>query len=330
MIFVDTVTLHLQSGNGGPGAVSFLREKYMPKGGPDGGDGGNGGNIIFLTSSRMHSLIDLKSTKKKYKSESGKHGMGKKKSGSAGRDLEITIPTGTRIYDENNNLIVDLNKENMRFIVAKGGKGGKGNAQFATSINRSPRTAQPGIKGEALDVRLELRLLADVGLVGLPNAGKSSLLNCVTQSNSKIGDYPFTTLFPNLGTLKTYNQEIILADIPGLIQGASKGQGLGHEFLRHVDRTSVIVHLVAVDANPDTCWDNYSLLLTELKESEYQLLDKTHIVVLSKSDMLTTEQNNAIVEIFQKHNISTFPISSFTNEGISTLIEKLSGQVRLL
>ncbi|RAP29849.1 GTPase ObgE [Candidatus Marinamargulisbacteria bacterium SCGC AG-343-D04] len=322
-MFVDTISLLLISGNGGDGSVSFRREKYVPRGGPDGGDGGRGGSIIFQTSSQLQSLLDLKNSSKTYKAKHGKHGQGKKKSGLAADDLVIKIPTGTIVYDDHKQVIIDLNQDNMTYVIAKGGRGGKGNARFATSINKAPTRSEPGKKGSSISIHLELRLLAQVGLIGLPNSGKSSLLRTLTFANPKIGNYPFTTLFPNLGTLKTVDKEIIIADIPGLIKGASNGQGLGHDFLRHIDRTSLLVHLIPSDLSPEICWDSYSTIREELSQSSFDLVKKPCISILSKCDTIDPDQQNIIVDFFKKKNVDIFPISSVSKYGIDNLIEKI-------
>ncbi|RAP27366.1 GTPase ObgE [Candidatus Marinamargulisbacteria bacterium SCGC AG-333-B06] len=317
--FVDKATLTLKAGDGGAGATSFRREKFVPMGGPDGGKGGDGGSVIFKATHKVQSLIDLK-TNKVYKAENGKQGMGKKKSGPAGCDLIISLPIGTQIYDQDNVLIYDLTKQDDTFIVAKGGRGGQGNSVFSSSVNRSPQHSQPGMPGDQLTVFLELRLIAEIGLIGLPNAGKSSLLKTLTNANTEIGDYPFTTLHPNLGTLKTDDREIILADIPGLIKGASQGKGLGADFLRHIDRTRMLIHLVPADPSPDVVWDYYQTTLHELTESSYSLLDKPSIILLSKADLLDSDTENAIISFFKQNEVSLLPVSAFTKHGISSLI----------
>ncbi|MDC0036869.1 GTPase ObgE [bacterium] len=318
--FTDTATLKTRSGNGGAGCSSFRREKYIPKGGPDGGDGGSGGSIVFKTSSQLRSLVDFKLSNKQWVAKDGKQGQTKKRSGLNGVDLIIYVPVGTRVYDENNELIVDLIDDNMAYVIAKGGKGGKGNSHFSTSSNRAPTYAQSGLSGEEKTLYLELRLIAEVGLVGLPNAGKSSLLKCLTKASVKIGSYPFTTLFPNLGTLRTHDKELILADIPGIIKGASQGKGLGHDFLRHIDRTKVLVHLIESSETVEACWAQYETVLHELKQSPYQLLTKPSVLLLSKCDLIPHETQVAICEYFKEQKLDLHPISSFTNDGISSLI----------
>ncbi|MBH37485.1 GTPase ObgE [bacterium] len=317
--FLDKATLTLKAGDGGPGATSFRREKFVPMGGPDGGKGGDGGSIIFKATHKVQSLIDLK-TNTVYKAENGKQGMGKKKSGTSGCDLIVNLPIGTQIYDEHNQLLHDLTKQDETFMVARGGKGGQGNSVFSSSVNRAPQHSQPGMPGEQLTVCLELRLIAEIGLIGLPNAGKSSLLKILTHANTNIADYPFTTLHPNLGTLKTDDREIILADIPGLIKGASHGKGLGADFLRHIDRTRILIHLVPADPSPDVVWEYYQTTLHELEESSYSLLEKPSIILLSKADLIDSDTENTLISFFNQKQVALLPVSAFTNHGISSLI----------
>ncbi len=319
---IDQVTIHISSGNGGPGAASFRREKYVAHGGPDGGDGGRGGDIILKATTSLQSLIEFK-TNKPYKARSGEGGKGKKQYGPDGQDTTLRVPAGTIVYDDMGEKIADLCKEGAVFIAAKGGKGGRGNAKFATSINRVPRYAQTGISGENKQITLELRMLAEVGLVGLPNAGKSTLLKTLTSASPKVGDYPFTTLFPNLGTLKYYDKEIILADIPGLIEGSSEGQGLGHDFLRHIDRTRLLIHLVAATQTPEEAYANYVTIQSELKSSDYDLTSKPIITVLSKSDMVSSEDLEALDLYFKNNKVEMMSMSSFSKQGITALIEAI-------
>ncbi len=321
MSFIDRITLHLKAGDGGNGSVSFRREKYEPHGGPDGGDGGRGGHIYFKTNNNLQSLTHLKTVKNIIKAANGKPGLGKKKYGSAGEDLYIEVPIGTLIMDNNKELLYDLNKNNQSIILAKGGNGGFGNTKFASSINRTPRQANSGKEGQIITVNLELRLIAEVGLIGVPNAGKSSLLKCLTKANAKIGNYPFTTLFPNLGTLKTVDREIILADIPGIIEGASKGEGLGFDFLKHIQRTKILLHLIEANQDPSVCLNDYHLLRKELALYESSLEEKQSLVLISKSDLISSDQLSELIDFFKKEGIDTFGFSSFTSHGISDLIE---------
>ncbi|RAP32100.1 GTPase ObgE [Candidatus Marinamargulisbacteria bacterium SCGC AG-414-C22] len=323
MSFIDSVQLKLQAGDGGHGCVSFRREKYVPKGGPDGGDGGHGGHVIFRAIKTLQSFTHLKSSNQLYKAKNGACGRIKKQAGQSADHLYIDVPVGTLIFDLENELLCDLNENHMEFIIAKGGNGGFGNARFSSSINRTPRQANSGLPGEAAQVKLELRMIAEVGLMGIPNAGKSSLLKCLTHANAKIGHYPFTTLFPNLGTLRTYNQEIILADIPGLIKGASHGEGLGFDFLKHIERTTLLIHLVTVHEEPEDTWNEYELILAELKDSPYKLLHKERITVLSKCDMVSSDKLKETQTFFNKKKVTVFGISSFTKMGISSLIDNI-------
>lgn len=247
MKFVDYVKIYVKAGDGGRGCVSFRREKYVPKGGPDGGDGGKGGDVIIRASSELHTLLDHR-YQKTYKAKRGEHGKGSKMKGKDGEDLIIQVPIGTVVKDaDSEEILADLDEDGKDLIVARGGKGGLGNAHFATPINQTPRYAQPGQKGEEKWIILELKLLADVGLIGLPNAGKSTLISIISSARPQIADYPFTTLTPVLGVVKYKDyQSFVVADIPGLIEGAHKGAGLGHQFLRHVERTSILLHLVDV------------------------------------------------------------------------------------
>lgn len=322
--FVDTISLFLKAGDGGAGSTSFRREKFIPKGGPDGGNGGKGGSIILKASQKLSSFIDLKSkNKRKFIASNGSRGLGKKKFGNSGSDLIIEVPIGTLIFQNDNNLICDLSENNQEIIIAKGGKGGLGNCNFASSINQTPHYAQPGLPGEEVFITLELRMIAEIGLVGLPNAGKSSLLKCLTKANVKIANYPFTTLFPNLGTLKVENQEIIIADIPGIIKGASEGRGLGDDFLRHIDRTHSIIHLISANEDPDKVIMNYNETIKELQKSRYNLTLKSYINVISRSDIVSPDKIKEIIDQFNKLNIKVFSISSFTNDGISRLIKQI-------
>ncbi len=247
MQFVDYVKINVKAGDGGRGCISFRREKYVPKGGPDGGDGGRGGHIIIKATDRLNTLLDLK-YRRTYKAERGHHGKGKNMHGSNGKDLIVNVPVGTVIKDAlTNELIADLDKNGMEIIVARGGKGGLGNAHFVTPVRQAPKFAQPGEKGEEKSLILELKLLADVGLIGLPNAGKSTFLSVISSAKPKIAEYPFTTLTPVLGVVKLKDyKSFVVTDIPGLIEGAHKGAGLGYQFLRHVERTSLLLHLIDI------------------------------------------------------------------------------------
>ena len=319
MKFVDIVDIELTAGHGGAGAVSFHREKYVPKGGPNGGNGGKGGDIVLKVSDRVQTLLDIK-FKRKYKAKAGSPGRYKNQYGANAPDLVMEVPVGTMVWDEDHNLIADLTVLGESLVVAKGGMGGKGNAMFATAINRAPRHAQPGMPGQEINISLELKMIAEVGLLGLPNAGKSTLLRVLTNAKAKIGAYPFTTLYPNLGVLHFTDSEIIIADIPGLIEGASEGHGLGIDFLRHISRTKVVVHLVSLEEPTfETCWENYTIILKELTASREEILSKPQIVVLTKTDLATEEEYKAIAKGFAKKKVECIGISAATLEGIDKL-----------
>ncbi len=328
MKFVDEVRIVVKAGDGGPGAVSFRREKYVPKGGPDGGDGGKGGDVVIVASKRLQTLMDL-SLKRRYVAENGRSGSKKNCFGSDGADLVIEVPIGTMIFDDSDRLIADLTEYDHRVVVATGGKGGLGNAHFATPTNRVPRYAQSGLPGNELGLRFELRLIAQVGLVGLPNAGKSTLLKALTRANPKIADYPFTTLFPNLGVLRSDDREIVVADIPGLIEGASIGMGLGSDFLRHVDRTQQILHLVALNLDgPEAAISDYRMIRNELIQSSEQLATKPVAVVLTKADLMVEEDVALYVQAFSDIGINPLVISSISGFGIDRLSKWLLKEVK--
>jgi len=323
MAFVDRVVLHVKAGSGGPGASSFRREKFVDRGGPDGGNGGKGGNVKFIVNPNMRSLLDFK-LKPYYVAKNGEKGKPKNQFGKDGQDLVLPVPLGTLIFDETGELLLaDLCDFHSEFTAAKGGLGGKGNSQFSSSVNRSPRYAQSGLPGEERYFVLELRLIAEVGLVGLPNAGKSTLLKALTSANPKIANYPFTTLFPNLGHLKRYDREIIIADIPGLIEGASSGHGLGHDFLRHIDRTKVLIHLVPYEDSPEASFSHYQTILKELSESPFDLLKKPIMTCLSKVDMATSDDWMTHVSFFKERGVVITPISSVSRHGLETLIQEI-------
>ncbi len=321
MKFLDEVKIYISSGNGGPGCLSFRREANVPKGGPDGGDGGNGGNVILEASEQRHSLLDLNQNQQ-YKAQHGHPGQGRKKHGRDGKDLIIQVPCGTMVFDANNSLIIDLKHHHQQATVAIGGKGGKGNARFSSSTNRVPYHAQQGMEGDYIELTLDLRLLAHIGLIGAPNAGKSTLLNTLTNTQAKIGDYPFTTLIPNLGILKFLDMELRVADIPGLIEGASEGIGLGNLFLRHVSRTQLLVYMVTGTC-PETVWAAYESLCLELSKSGFNIDSTPRLVVLSKSDLLTQDCIKKVISRFKKDQIDIMHISSESLEGISDLKEKI-------
>lgn len=324
MKFVDNAEITVAAGNGGQGCVSFRREKYVPKGGPDGGDGGQGGNIVLKSSHNIQTLLDLK-LKKSYKAQHGEQGSKKNKFGKNGQNLIITVPTGCMIFDENDTLLKDFQSDHDTFIAAKGGKGGKGNQHFASAKNKIPRYAQPGLPGESKKLRIELKLIAEVGLVGLPNAGKSTLLQALTRANPKIASYPFTTLYPNLGVLKLLDKEIIIADIPGLIEGASRGEGLGHEFMRHVERTKCLIHLIDAShyEDPNEIFRHYQTICSEIKLYSEEILKRPMLIILNKSDLLTKEQKQEVTNTFINHKCKVLLISALKKEGLDLCIKEM-------
>jgi len=331
MQFVDYVKIHVKAGDGGRGCVSFRREKYVPKGGPDGGDGGKGGDVVIQASSELHTLLDHK-YKKTYKAQRGQHGKGSNMKGRDGEDLIIKVPVGTVVKDaETGQILADLDEEGKQVVVAKGGRGGLGNAHFATPTNQAPRYAQPGGKGEERWIILELKLLADVGLIGLPNAGKSTLISVISSAQPKIAPYPFTTLTPVLGVVKYGDyQSFVVADIPGLIEGAHRGAGLGHQFLRHVERTSLLLHLVDVsDFLESDPREDFEKIQRELELYNPSLTQKPLAVVGTKIDIAYEgERLRKIKEYCEKKGIDFFAISAVKKEGIDSLLHYLSEKVR--
>ena len=317
-MFIDYAKIELQAGNGGNGAVAFHREKYIDKGGPSGGDGGRGGNIVFQTNTNLHTLQDIR-YKRMYKAKNGQSGGSNKRTGKSGEDLIIQVPCGTIIKSiESKSIIKDLVKEDESHIICQGGIGGKGNFHFKSSTQQTPRFAQEGVKGQKLSIELELKVLADVGLVGLPNAGKSTLLSVMTTAKPKIADYPFTTLQPHLGIVKYGEyQSFVMADIPGLIEGASKGKGLGHQFLKHIERNKILLFLIDVEEkNPNEVYDQ---LLDELLNFNKDLLDKDRIVVRTKIDTISEDA----AERWSSFSEQFIDISSVSNTGLNTLKDKL-------
>jgi GTP-binding protein len=322
--FIDEAIITVQSGDGGRGCVSFRREKFIPRGGPDGGDGGKGGDIVFKTTSRKRTLYQFR-FQKHFKAKNGSHGQGKQKTGKNGQDLTIELPPGTLITDaDTGQVITDLIKCDETVVLARGGRGGQGNARFKTSTNRAPRFAQPGEPGETKTLRLELKLLADVGIIGLPNAGKSTLITAVSSARPKIGNYPFTTLFPSLGVVQTgWAEPFVVADIPGLIEGAHKGTGLGIRFLRHIERTRILVHLIDVSAmDTDNLLNAYNTVNKELAMYNQELTEKPQIVVLNKMDLPDVRE---VAKKFQAaiKEKQVILISALTGQGIENLKSKI-------
>ncbi|PKL51649.1 MAG: GTPase ObgE [Nitrospira bacterium HGW-Nitrospira-1] len=327
MQFIDYAKIFAASGNGGKGCVSFRREKYVPRGGPDGGDGGKGGDIIIKASIQINTLLDFK-YKREYHAKNGQNGMGKKMHGENSDDLVIPVPAGTVIKNaDSDEVIADLIEDGAYFIAAKGGRGGLGNAHFATPTRQVPMYAQPGEKGEEKWLILELKLLADVGLIGFPNAGKSTLISVISSARPKIADYPFTTLIPNLGVVKLKeHRSCVVADIPGLIEGAHRGAGLGARFLRHIERTRIFLHLVDVsDMADEDPVAQYLKIRKELGIYSHDLLLKPETVVATKIDSITDKTRLDMLEKYCKTNAIDFiKISSVTGKGIRTLLNYLS------
>lgn len=327
MKFIDEVTLFCSSGHGGAGCVSFRREKFIPFGGPNGGDGGRGGDVIFEATAALSTLLELRH-KPHQKAERGRHGMGKDRHGAAGADLIIKVPVGTLIKDaETDEELADLTEDGQRIVLLKGGRGGQGNARFATATNKAPKFAQPGEEGEERKLRLELKLMADVGLLGLPNAGKSSLISKVSAARPKVADYPFTTLAPSLGVVAYKNfRSFVMADIPGIIEGAHVGAGLGHRFLKHLERSGMLVHLVDISGLPESDpFGAFEAVNRELALFSEELGNKTQIVVLTKMDLPEAqEQCQQAVAWFAERKIPVFPISSATGQGIEVLLDAIA------
>jgi GTP-binding protein len=323
MQFIDQVKIEVQAGNGGDGIVAFRREKYVPAGGPAGGNGGRGGSVVLRAVEHLQTLLDFKYARI-FKAEDGKRGGPNNCTGASGKDLILEVPCGTMVYDlETEALIVDLVKANDTFVVAKGGKGGLGNKHFLSNSNRAPEYALPGLEGEIKQLQLELKLLAEVGIIGLPNAGKSTLISSLSSAKPKIADYPFTTLVPNLGVVrKPTGDGTVFADIPGLIEGASDGVGLGHDFLRHIERTRLLLHLV--DLNTEDPLVDYEIIQGELLAYGHGLVDRPQIIGLNKIDSVDEEIQQEILQQFQEvteHPV--FLISAVTGGGCDRLLQRL-------
>jgi GTP-binding protein len=317
MKFLDQAKINLKAGNGGSGSASFRREKYVEFGGPDGGDGGDGGSILFEAERNLNTLIDYRYSQH-FKAENGKPGSKKNKTGANGKDLILKVPIGTQIYEEDNNTIIyDFKKDKEKYLVASGGKGGLGNVRFKSSTNRAPRKKTNGKNGEEFWIWLQLKIIADVGIIGLPNAGKSSLLASLTRAKPKIANYPFTTINPNLGVTYYNNKEVTLADIPGLVEGAHKGIGLGDKFLRHIERCKILLHLIDVSEN--NLAENYLKIRSELKSYDPSISKKKEIIYLNKSDLVgkknlkeklllfssKIKKKYKIISVFKKDDIQT-------------------------
>ncbi|HEY4706974.1 MAG TPA: GTPase ObgE [Thermodesulfobacteriota bacterium] len=330
MKFIDEAKIYVKAGNGGKGCVSFRREKYVPKGGPDGGNGGRGADVVFLADNRLASLLDFQ-YKREYEAEKGQHGMGSMCSGRDGLDLVIKLPVGTLIKDfDTGEVLADLVADGQSFICCKGGRGGKGNAHFATSTHQTPRFAQPGEPGEERNLKMELKLLADVGIIGFPNAGKSTLISHISAAKPKIADYPFTTLAPNLGIVKFGEfGGFVVADIPGLIEGAHEGRGLGVKFLKHVERTSIFVHMI--DLSPITGRDpreDFEIVNRELRAFNAELSKRPQVVALNKTDIPEADEKaRELLKFFNSLGIKVFIISAATGKGLKELVNHVGSEV---
>lgn len=332
-MFVDYTKITIQSGDGGNGARTFRREKYVAAGGPDGGDGGKGGDIYFIVDPDANTLIDFRYNKK-YKAKSGENGRGSNCNGKSGEDLIIGVPLGTVVKDvESGKVIADLSTPNQKELILKGGKGGKGNTHFATSTRQAPNFSQEGEKGTIKEVILELKLLADVGLVGFPNAGKSTILSKVTSATPKIADYPFTTIQPNLGVVKSeYGDSFVIADIPGIIEGASEGTGLGIRFLRHIERTRLLLHVIDVSGlNDRDPVDDFNKINIELKNYSEKLSKRKQIILANKIDIMQDEENyNKLEKIAKENNLEIFKISAATGIGLDEVFNHVAEVLKTL
>jgi GTP-binding protein len=322
MLFIDYAEISVKGGDGGRGCVSFRREKYVPKGGPDGGKGGDGGSVVIRVDPHMTTLLDYR-YRKNYKAENGRPGEGALKQGKKGKDIEIRVPSGTVVKElETDKILEDLTGKDQRVTVARGGRGGRGNASFKSPTKQSPRKSEPGEKGEKIELALELKLLADVGIVGKPNAGKSTLLSRLSAARPKIASYPFTTLTPNLGMVKLDDhRSFVLADIPGLIEGAHKGKGLGHEFLKHIQRTKLLLYLL--DASSDDIQGDYRALLEEIELFDPLLARRPKVVALNKVDLCEMAEETRI----NNGKVSVYHISALTGKGLKELLGVLKSRL---
>jgi len=320
--FIDEARISVKAGDGGSGCVSFRHEKYIPKGGPDGGNGARGGSVIIRADRQLNTLLDFR-YKRNYIAERGENGRGKDQEGKSGKDVIVKVPCGTLIRDAlNGKIINDLVNNGDEIVIAQGGKGGRGNGEFATATNQAPRFAEPGTPGEERDLILELKLLAEVGLVGYPNAGKSTLISVISAAKPKIADYPFTTLIPNLGLVRyAEGRSFVVADIPGLIEGAHEGKGLGIQFLKHIERTKVLVFLIeSVSEDPKK---DYQVLLNELSSFKSAIAKKKKIVALTKMDIADESRKAKLAKLKFGRGVLTMPISAVTREGIQNLLDEM-------
>ena len=331
MQFIDECVIDVRAGNGGNGMATFRREPFVPRGGPSGGDGGDGGSVILVADEQLSTLLDLR-YQKTYKAAHGEHGSGRDKYGKGATDVLVRVPVGTVVSDEESGeKLADMSTPGQRFVAAQGGKGGRGNIHFATSTNQSPTRAERGEEGQSRTLRLELKLLADAGLIGYPNVGKSTFIAAVSRARPKIADYPFTTLTPNLGVVALPgNRNFVLADIPGLIEGASEGHGLGHRFLRHVERTRVLIHLVELSAEPGRDpWHDYEVINRELLSYSPELAARPQVVALSKLDVTETKEAFATWrDRFAQAGVTLHAVSAATGEGVRELLEAAWPSIR--
>ncbi|MEK4200868.1 GTPase ObgE [Cytobacillus sp. FSL K6-0265] len=328
-MFVDQVKVYVKGGDGGNGMVAFRREKYVPKGGPAGGDGGKGANVVFIVEEGLRTLMDFR-YKKHFKAERGEHGMSKNQHGRNSKDMIIKVPPGTVVTDaDTGEVIADLTEHGQQAIIAKGGRGGRGNSRFATPANPAPELSEHGEPGQEREVMLELKLLADVGLVGFPSVGKSTLLSVVSAARPKIGAYHFTTIVPNLGMVETEdNRSFVMADLPGLIEGAHSGVGLGHQFLRHIERTRVIVHVIDMSGMEGRDpYEDYVTINNELQEYNLRLTERPQIIVANKMDMPDAEENLAAFKEQLEEEYPIFPISAVTRSGLRELLFAIADKV---
>jgi len=325
MAFVDEAKFYVKAGDGGNGCVSFRREKFVPKGGPDGGDGGRGGSVFIEASSRLTSLLDFK-YRSHFKAENGRGGQGSRKHGRKGGDRTIFAPVGSLIKDvDSGEVLADLDHDGDIFLAARGGAGGNGNVHYATAQNRAPRKASKGKEGDEFWFFIELKLMADIGFVGLPNAGKSTLLSRLSAANPKVASYPFTTLEPQLGVLQfDTRQPCVLADIPGLIEGAHEGAGLGHKFLRHIERTRILLHVVDASAPDGQPFDDFQVLEEELKQYSVELAERRQLVLLNKVDLLSTDETDKLQSRFAETGRETMVASALTGQGLDDLRDRFA------
>lgn len=327
MQFIDEAKIYIKAGDGGRGCMSFRREKFIEEGGPDGGNGGRGADIIFIASKDLNTLIDFR-YRQHFKAEAGKGGKGKNRTGKSGDTLYITVPVGTQIVSEDGyDIIADMNQDKMEFLIAKGGDGGRGNINYKSSINQAPTKATKGFEGDELWVWLKLKLLSDVGLLGLPNAGKSTFLSVVSAAKPKIADYPFTTLKPQLGVVYSNHDEFVLADIPGLIEGASEGKGLGDKFLRHLERCSILLHLI--DGSSEDVVADYKTILKEVNSYSDTIKEKKRIIVITKTDILDEEDLKEKTKLLKKASkCDVYNCSAATNSNIKKIVDLLMSEVK--